>query len=147
MNIIIAIILTLSAIFAPVQASAPMSAPIADQVEQTPIPQLLGLDWLAYELALSGAVVPDKTYIVLTNELNCGAELSEVGMGGCTHWLEDGSFYITVSPELAWTAGGNHTLHHELGHVVLDTHDECAVEAYAHKFTTATLWSYPECAA
>jgi hypothetical protein len=142
-NIILSILIILSAFTG--QAPAPISEAPVEQVAQTPIPQVLGLDWLSYELALSGAVVPENVVISLTNESNCGAELSTVGVGGCTHWLPSGVAYITVSPELAWTASGNHILHHELGHVVLDTHDECAVEAYAHSYTTATLWSYPEC--
>lgn len=145
MNIIFAILLSLTAITG--QTPAPTSAPIVEQVVQTPLPQVLGLDWLSYELALTGAKVPENTYIQLTNELNCGAELSVARVGGCTHFLEDGRAYITVSPELEWTAWGSHILHHELGHVVLNTHDECAVETYAHQFTSETLWSYPECAA
>lgn len=143
MNIILSILIILSAFTG--QAPAPLSAPIVEQTEQVSIPQLLGLDWLEYELALSGAEVPENVIISLTNESNCGAELSVAGVGGCTHWLPSGITYITVSPELAWSAWGNHILHHELGHAVLDTHDECAVEAYAHQHTTATLWSYPEC--
>ena len=147
MNIILAILLTLSAFFgqAPAPTVEPVAGAVEEAVEEVPIPALLGLDWLTYELALSKAVVPDNTIISLTNESNCGAKLSEAGMGGCTHWLQSGTVYITISPELAWTAWGNHILHHELGHVVLDTTDECVVESYAHSFTTETLWSYPEC--
>lgn len=147
MNILITILLILSAFTG--QAPAPMSAPIVEQVEQTPIPAMLGLEWLPYELALSGAVVPENVAFTITSDqvINCGAMVSEAGVGGCTTWEEDGSVLIAVSPELEWTAWGNHILHHELGHAVLYTDDECAVETYAHHFTTATLWSYPECAA
>ena len=148
MNIILAFLLSLSAIFG--QAPAPIeeqTVPV-EWVEDTNYPQLLGLDWLPYELALSGATVPSNVTFMLTNDhvLNCGAKLSDAGVGGCTTWMEDGSILVTVSPELQWSAWGNHILHHELGHVVLDSHDECAVEAYAHQFTTETLWSYPHCA-
>lgn len=145
MNLILAILLSLSGIFG--QASAPTVEPVAVTVEHAPIPATLGLDWLPYELGLSGAVVPDNVVFMITSDHvnNCGAALSVSGIGGCTTWLEDGSYLIAISPELEWTAWGNHILHHELGHVVLDSKDECAVEAYAHRYTTVTLWSYPEC--
>lgn len=146
MNIILAILLTLSAIFAPTAQAA--QAATTDEVEQTSIPQLLGLDWLTYELNISGAVIPDNVAFILTSDHvnNCGAKLSESGVGGCTTWQEDGTILIAVSPELQWSAWGTHILHHELGHAVLDTNVECVVEAYAHQFTTVTLWAYPECA-
>lgn len=153
MNIILAILLTMVGLSAP--ASAPASEPVesvsqvtSEPVDPALVPSIqatLGLDWVAYELALSGAVVPENVIISLTNESNCGAEISQAGMGGCTYFLPSGTTYITVSPALAWTAWGSHILHHELGHAVLNSHDECAVEAYAHQYTASTLWSYPEC--
>lgn len=108
--------------------------------------QTTGVEWIDVEFDRYGQTIPAGIHFQLTNELNCGAVLSTSGMGGCTHFLEDGSRYITVSPELAYTPEGTHVLWHEVGHAVLDTVDECAAEAYAHKFSDPNLWSYPQCA-
>ena len=143
MNVILAILISLSALVAPAQA--PINED--DYMPPLPIEEVLGMDWVRYELGRSGAPIAENITVQLTNDpaLNCGAELSTVGQGGCTHWLPNGTVLIVVSPALEWTAWGQHILHHELGHAMLETYDECAAESYAHGFTQIVLWSYPQC--
>lgn len=148
MNLILAILLSLTGLVAPatVQAVEPVSGPRVAPVAQAPIPATLGLEWLPYTLSLSPVSAPDNLIISLSSgPENCGANLSPTGLGGCTTWLQNGTILVTVSPELAWTEAGNHVLYHELGHAILDTDDECTAEAFAHQHTSSTLWSYPEC--
>ena len=59
--------------------------------------------------------------------------------------MDGGRYAVLISPELAYTAWGNHILFHELAHTM--GADECGAEAYAHQFETVELWSYPECTA
>lgn len=145
MNILISLILTLSAIFAPVQASAPTLAPATEAMTSTLAPFKLSRLWVTEALASAGVPAPTNVTFLFQNDHNCGAELSEVGQGGCTVPMKDGHYAILISPELAYTAQGNHILFHELAHTMGAT--ECEAEAYAHQFETVALWSYPECAA
>lgn len=123
---------------APVQPAAEVAQPVAAYTTT-------GVEWIDSEFTRTGQEIPAGVYFQLTNELNCGAEISVVGTGGCTYFLPDGTHYITVSPELAYTTAGTHVLWHEVGHAVLNTYDECAAEAYAHQFSDPNLWSYPSC--
>lgn len=149
MNLILAILLSLTGLVSPVsgQAVEPVIESRVEQVASTPIPATLGLEWLPYTLSLTPVSAPDNLIIILSSgPENCGAKLSPTGLGGCTTWLKSGTILISISPELAWTEAGNHVLYHELGHAILDTNDECTAEAFAHQHTSTTLWSYPECA-
>lgn len=140
MNIIIALILTLSAIFAPVQA--PATAPTSDPASFSLAPFKLTSTWVPEALADAGVSLPDNVTILFQNEHNCGAV--DGGLGGCTVTRTDIDGYVVlISPELAYTAWGNHILFHEIAHTF--GAGECEAEAYAHQFEATALWSYPAC--
>ena len=149
MNIILTIILSLSAILAPVPTSAPATAPVRESANYSDYlslaPFKLPSLWAREALADGGVDYPENVVFVFQNEDNCGATLSEVGQGGCTVPMDDGRYAVLISPELAYTAWGNHILFHELAHTM--GANECEAEAYAHQFESVELWSYPECAA
>lgn len=145
MNLILALILSLTAILGP--ASAPVSEPLRETASYSPnlslavfkLPSL----WVRDALADAGLEYPDNVIFVFQNEDNCGATLSTVGLGGCTVPMEDGKFAVLISPQLAYSTWGNHILFHELAHT--EGADECGAEYYAHQFETVKLWSYEEC--
>lgn len=140
MNIIIALILTLSAIFAPTQE--PVSQPTSDPASFTLAPFKLASTWVPEALADAGVELPENVTILFQNQYNCGA--TETGLGGCTVTRTDiKGHVILISPELAYTAWGNHILFHEIAHTM--GANECEAEAYAHQFEAVALWSYPEC--
>lgn len=149
MNIMLTILLTLSAIFAPVQAPAPTSAPVRETANYSTTlslaPFKLPSLWAREALADGGVDYPENVVFLFQNEDNCGAELSTVGQGGCTVPMDNGQYAVLISPELAYTAWGNHILFHELAHTM--GANECEAEAYAHQFEYDELWSYPECTA
>jgi len=141
-NIILSIILSLTAIFAP--TSAPATAPVSEPTKFSASPFKLASTWVPEALAEAGVAYPQNVVFLYQNEDNCGAELSEAGLGGCTVKRTDIEGYVVlISPELAYTAWGNHILFHELAHTM--GANECEAEAYAHQFETVALWSYPEC--
>lgn len=102
------------------------------------------MTWPQVVVASTVIELPAGTTITLTNERNCGAEASPVGLGGCTRHLASGA-EILVSPELANTVGGFHILLHEIGHATGIT-DECGAEDYAHEWSAEGYWAYPACA-
>lgn len=128
-------------------ASAQASQPVSQPVVEAPTFDTFYLgsaaQWGAESLSNVGITLAPSDRIAYTNVDNCGATgLS--GLGGCTHTFEDGSHLITISPELKYTAWGNHILFHEYAHTL--GYGECAAEAYAHVIEgNADLWSYPEC--
>lgn len=138
--------LTLTA-SAPAMASAPVEADNAIQLVgttrgmQTPV---VFATWSELVLADTGMNLPKGLTVKLTNEGNCGAEISPVALGGCTRQLPEGP-EILVSPELAGTMAGYHILLHELGHS-LGIVDECGAEYFAHEWSAEGYWAYPECA-
>jgi hypothetical protein len=146
-NIILSLMIILSAIFGgQTEAPAPISQPASDPASFTLAPFKLASTWVPEALADAGVAYPENVVFLYQNEYNCGAEISDLGQGGCTVTMEDGSGYVVLlSPELAYTAWGNHILFHELAHTM--GADECTAEAYAHQFEAVALWSYPECAA
>lgn len=143
MNIILAILLSLTAILG--QPSQPASQPSADPASFTASPFKLASTWVPEALADAGVDLPSNVTFLYQNEYNCGAELSPLSIGGCTLTRTDivGHYIILISPELAYTAWGNHILFHELAHTM--GANECEAEAYAHQFEATALWSYPEC--
>ena len=129
-------------------ASAQPSEAVSQPASQAPTFDTFYLgsaaQWGAETLAAYGITPASDTLIVYTNTDNCGAKLSEAGLGGCTTTLEDGSHLVTVSPELKYSAWGVHILIHEYAHTL--GYGECAAEAYAHSYEgNSNLWSYPEC--
>lgn len=146
MSLISALIIFLSA-FISSYSEAPAEAPV--QAIEAPAPTFTGdvyeapTDWVGQSLWEADMELSPNVIVALTNDLNCGAEASPVGLGGCTYTLEDGTYYVTVSPELAWTPQGTHILFHEIGHTL--GMGECEAEYYAAQFDTVEQWSYPEC--
>lgn len=138
--------LTLSA-SAPAMASAPVESDNAIQLVsvtggmQEPV---VFASWVQLTLADTGMELPKGLTVKLTNERNCGAESSPVGLGGCTRHLPEGP-EILVSPELAGTVAGYHILLHELGHAE-GIVNECGAEYFAHEWSAEGYWAYPECA-
>lgn len=146
LHIILTIILTITALIGPASqpASVPLSQPASDPASLTLAPLGLASTWVPEALADAGVEYPTNVYFLFQNEHNCGAVNG--GYGGCTVTLEDNSGYVVlISPELVYTAWGNHTLFHELAHTM--GAGECEAEAYAHQFEAVALWSYPECQA
>lgn len=144
MNIFLTIILTLSALLGPASqpASVPVSQPASDPASFTLAPLKLASTWVPEALADAEVSVPANVSFLYQNKYNCGA--IETGMGGCTVKRTDMDGYIILlSPELAYTAWGNHILFHEIAHTM--GANECEAEAYAHQFEAVALWSYPEC--
>lgn len=131
----------------PVMVSAPVTMEDAPEYVETPVePRTTGIEWIDRELAQTDIVVPANVHFILRNDaLNCGAQASQFAQGGCTHWLEDGSVLVVMSPELADTPQGKHILFHELGHVMLDTQDECMADYYALSYAPMANWAYAEC--
>jgi len=135
------IILSMSALFGlheqpsqPVSQPAPFSA----------YPLKSSSVWVSEMLATMNVTVSDNVKFVFQNEDNCGAEISSIGMGGCTVTQKDGTFVVLISPELAYTYEGNHILFHEIAHTL--GMGECDAEYYAHRFEETPIWSYPSCA-
>lgn len=115
---------------------------------EAPVANVLGTEeqvsWVEEELFQADMEPSPNTTIAFTNAYNCGAELSPLSMGGCMFTLEDGAYFITLSPGLEGTVSGRHTLFHEIGHTL--GLDECGAEYYAQQFDTVDdLWAYPEC--
>lgn len=118
------------------------------EVEDTtdPVAAPASLTWYEAVLQYAGIELPDNVLIGLTNTHNCGAELSTVGLGGCTYPAgQDGTIVILVSPELQYTRVGEHILLHEVGHA-LGIKEECGAEEFAHQWSDPNYWAYPECA-
>jgi hypothetical protein len=150
-QIILTIVLTITTMIGG-PASQPASQPLAQPVSQvtsdpasfTLAPFGLPATWAPEALSDAGISKPANVTILFQNEYNCGAEVT--GLGGCTVKRTDiDGWVILISPELAYTAWGNHILFHELAHTM--GAGECEAEAYAHQFEAVALWSYPECQA
>jgi hypothetical protein len=124
-------------------ATAPAAAQAAPALHHTS--QQLGEDWAGELLYQADMEAAPNVIVAFTNESNCGASISANGAGGCTYTLEDGSYYVTISPELVGTIPGKHVFFHELAHT-LGISDECEAERYAAQFDDVDVWSYPECA-
>lgn len=140
MNLILALILSLTAILG--QPAQPVSQPTADPASFSLAPFKLASTWVPEALADAGVELPENVTILFQNEHNCGA--TETGLGGCTVTRTDIDGYVVlISPELAYTAWGNHILFHEIAHTM--GANECEAEAYAHQFEAVALWSYPAC--
>ena len=150
MSLISALIIFLSA-FLSSYSEAPTEAPVQaiEAPAEAPVTAYVGdiheapTDWVGQSLWEADIELSPNVIVALTNDLNCGAEASPVGLGGCTYTLDNGRYYVTVSPELAWTPQGTHILFHEIGHTL--GMDECEAEYYAAQFDTVEQWSYPEC--
>ena len=142
-NLTASILIFLSALMG--QPSQPASQPVADPASFSAYPFKLASTWVPETLADAGVDMPANVTFLYQNENNCGAKLSPSHMGGCTVKMVNGHYAVLISPELAYTAAGNHILFHELGHTL--GMNECEAEAYAHTFEDPTklLWSYPEC--
>ena len=140
----IALILSLSYMLGVAQpASQPVSQPVTEAPTFDTFYLHSAAQWGAESLSGVGISLPAHVHIQYTNEGNCGAE-GPSHMGGCTTRHLDGTITVTVSPELKYSAWGNHILFHEYAHTL--GYGECAAEAYAHVLEgNADLWSYPEC--
>lgn len=145
MNIFLTILLALTTILsgAPANASAPVTGSDEGPTVFTGYVLKATSLWVPESISQAGIVLEDNVTFLYTNDNNCGAELSPVGMGGCTLTHANGSFTIILSPKLAYTATGNHILFHEIAHTMGAS--ECEAEAFAHQFEYEPMWSYPEC--
>lgn len=146
MNFILSILFILSTFFGPVSQPAPVSVsqPASDPASFSLAPFNLASTWVPEALADAGLPYPNNVVFLHQNEYNCGAKVSPVGLGGCTVTMEDNSGYvILISPELTYTAAGNHILFHELAHTM--GAGECEAEYFAHQFEAEPIWAYEEC--
>lgn len=134
------------AVEAPSQAvsQAPKLSPLAYVAPKLAARQS-AQEWAYLTLEDAGVKLSPNVTLEFTNEDNCGAKLSTASLGGCTHTTAPHTYTVQVSPELAYTAWGNHILFHEIAHTL--GADECAAEEYAHHFEDEPLWSYPACKA
>lgn len=129
---------------APVEAKMAVEQVVNSNWADNPVYRTL---WLANTLEESGVVVPENVDIEITDEENCGSEISpEQTGGGCTIFMttKDGVTRVLVSPTALENGTGAHILFHELGHA-LHGMGECEAEAYAHKHSDPEQWSYPSC--
>lgn len=138
------------AVQAPSQAlaQAPTASPLAYVAPKLAARQQAQV-WASLTLAEAGVKLSPSVTLEFTNEDNCGAKLSTASLGGCTHTITHlnapSTYTVQISPELAYTAWGNHILFHELAHTM--GADECGAETYAHHFEDEPLWGYPSCKA
>lgn len=139
MNIILTIMLTLSALFVPAQHA---SQPVAEAPSFSLAPLGIAPIWASQTLADAGVDASHVTFL-FQNEHNCGAALSPAQLGGCTVTMANHHYAVLISPKLAYTPWGMHILMHEMGHTL--GMNECEAEDYAHTFEDVPLWSYPAC--
>lgn len=111
-----------------------------------PAPISTEISWEQGVLNKAQIELPDNTNIYISDQYNCGSEISPDGIGGgCTYEAVDGTTVITVSPYVVGTPAGEHILLHEVAHAH-GIMDECAAEEYAHTFSDYPyIWSYPQC--
>lgn len=140
MNILLALIISIFSALMPnnVEALTQAPAPATQVVDE--------VSWEQGVLNKSQLELPTNTYVYITDQYNCGSELSPEGIGGgCTYEAVDGTTVITVSPYVVGTPAGEHILLHEVAHAH-GIMDECAAEEYAHTFSDYPyIWSYPQC--
>lgn len=132
-------------------ASAKESEATAPEVVTASEPKhAAGHAWLNSELARTGLMLRENITVIFNDEGtrltgNCGSAISPSGTGGgCTHYNNDGTVTVYLSPATIGTPKGQHVMFHELAHAN-GTVDECAAEYFAHEFTEIDLWSYPQC--
>jgi len=132
------------AVSAVLMTAAPVAVADTAPATRDSVSWLTRADWVTNTLAEAGIKVPANVHIVLTDTGNCGAQASNVGLGGCTTFHADGTMTVAVSPRLAGSVAGNHVLFHEYAHTL--GYGECEAEAYAQVYTgRADVWAYPEC--
>jgi hypothetical protein len=129
---------------APVEAKMAVEQVVNSNWADNPIYRTM---WLADTLEEAGVVVPANVEIEITDEENCGSEISpELTGGGCTIYpvAKGDVTRVLVSPTALEDGTGAHILFHELGHALYQL-DECAAEYFSHNYSDADQWSYPEC--
>ena len=148
---IVAVVAALAGVAQIAPATATEDAPASVSVEvadihwaSNPIHRTL---WIATTLEEANVVVPANVEILVTDEKNCGSEISpDKTGGGCTEYptVKGGKTIVRVSPTALENGTGGHILFHELGHAIYHL-DECAAEYFAHNYSDPNQWSYLEC--